>query len=196
MLKKNQLLNKLNLFYIPLVILTILSLGIFWKSETNEIFRLGIGLLTIFSLWRVYVRDKSPLVYLIIFLDTSLLFKFVANQALIQVSIISVVATFVLIISLFIYHHLDVFENINMSLIGFASLASLMVAEIFFILTFFPIEPESKAILIVLFAWLIDEIMANFKLRTLNRGFLVTVVTIFFVIFGTLAITFPFKIGF
>lgn len=196
MLENKAILGKINFIYLGLASLVVISLYFFWMGETSELFRLGIALLALFSLWRLYLNDKSPLVYLIVFIDMVILFKYVAAQALISASIIGIITTFVLIFLLFIYHHQEIFHKERSALIGYASLAALMVAEVFFVLTFFPIEVKGKAILAVLFIWLIDEVIANFKLEKLNRGFIISVITIFLVIFGTLALTFPFKIGF
>ncbi len=189
-----QNLPKILLFNIALFCLSLVGIVFFFKTETNLIFRWGILLLLLFSAWRVYLKDTSPILFVIGFINIALLFNFHAFSNNSANAAISVIGVFVMVLFLFSYHHLkSSFPKPTLAI--YAGLLGLSVSELFYILTFFPIEAKNKAILIVLFLWIYDEFVVGFESKSLSKGFAILITAIFTIIFVTLALTFPYKLG-
>jgi hypothetical protein len=187
--------NKTTVFNFILIVLAVIGMTGFWLTETSQIFRWGIFALLIFSLWRVYLKDTSPILFVVGFINTTLLFSLDLFQNKSLNSFLSVLGIFIMMIFLFNYHHLKSKLENKSFLSVYSSLLGLMVGELFFVLTFFPIEAKNKAILIVLFLWIYDEFVVGFEAKTLSFGFTLLMSAIFILIFVSLALTFPFNLG-
>lgn len=188
-------LNKTLLFNILLTILSVFGIVFFFRTETNIFFRWGVLILLLFSAWRIYLRDSSPVLFLVGFINITLLFNFSLFNSNTINSLASLVLVFIIVVFLFRYHHIRSDFKLGNTLRIYSGLLGLIVTELFYVLTFFPIEAKNKAILIVLFFWIYDEFVVGYEFKSLSRGFAILITTIFTIIFVTLALTFPYKLG-
>jgi hypothetical protein len=193
---KRPLISKANLDTLILALLGLAGLYELLIIEQNIFFKIGIIALFLFSLWRIYYQDSGPILYLITFILLTILFRLTSIQATFQASVINIIIAFILIVFLFSYRHRDIFGNLDYKFWGYGCMLAFLVSEIFLILTFFPIEIKSKSILIVLFIWIYDEVIIEYKLKKLPNRFIILIMFIFSLVFTVLTLTFPFKIGF
>jgi hypothetical protein len=187
--------NNVYIFDAILILLVGASSLYFWLTEPSQFFKIAIGLLLLFSLWKLYKLDNSPLLFVSGFVMSTILFR-LASDGVIP-SVIAAIVLFATIIFLFDYRQIRkmTIHPVNQFFSIYNSLLGLLIAELYYVLTYFPIEAKNKAMLVVLFLWLYDECIESFEDGRLNRQFILVVSAIFGILFLTLVLTFPFQPG-
>lgn len=181
------------------VLLAGFGIYVFWTFEPSTILRFGIALLLIFSLWRIIQKDNAPALFLIGFVDTTVLFRIIDGQLTFTLSPnIAAIVLFCIVLFLFAYRHVRFSHHhfVTQLFSIYNSLLALLIGELFFILTFFNIDAKNKAILIVLWLWLYDELIEGLEENRLTQRFVLTTTSLFAILFIGISLTFTFITGF
>ena len=170
----------------------------FWSTEQSVFMRAGIGILLLFSLWKLLHKDNAPALFLIGFIDATVLFRTTSDQMPFTLSHqLAAILIFGIFLFLFAYRHAR-FRHQHFVVRLFSlynSLLAVLIGELFFVLTFFSIEAKNKAILLVLWLWLYDECIENLEENKLTRQTVVTSAVLFAILFIGISLTFTFEAG-
>lgn len=193
--------NNTKSIILDICIASIALMGIigFWATEQNQFMRVGIGVLLVFSLWKLIRKDNAPALFLIGFIDATVLFRSTSGQLPFTFSNqVAAVCIFVIVLFLFAYRHARFRHHHFIARLFslYNSLLALLVGELFFILTFFSIEAKNKAILLVLWLWFYDECIESLEENKLTRQTAVTSAILFAILFIGISLTFTFEVGF
>ena len=170
----------------------------FWSTEQNDFMRIGIGALLIFSAWKLIRKDNAPALFLIGFIDATVLFRSTTGQMPFTFSNqVAAILIFGIVLFLFAYRHarFDHHHFVSRLFSLYNSLLALLVGELFFVLTFFSIEAKNKAILLVLWLWFYDECIESLEEHTLTQQTIMTSAVLFTILFIGISLTFTFEAG-
>lgn len=175
-------------------LISIVSIIFFYAIETNRFFEIAIAIILAYSLWQLFKKDNSPFLFVIGFIINSVLFYY-SEIKTINITSASILI-FAVILFLFSYRHKKITHIVKPKIIFniYTILLGMLVAELFYILTFFEIASKNKAILVILFMWFYDEIYESYEQGKLTKKFTASVSLIFLVVFIILSLTFPFKL--
>ena len=192
--KKPFSLKQFHIFDIILGLLAIISIYGFWVVETNNFFKIIISILLVISIIMVLAKHNGSILFVVGFIASSVLYRAI-ELGYISNAIASLIIFFIAVF-LFYYRNITSFPKFSVKKIFsvYNSLIGLLIAELFVVLSYFPIEAKNKAILIILFIWLYDEIIERNSTNELSRKYAITVSVIFSIILIIISLTFPFKL--
>lgn len=182
---------------ISLAILTVLGLIGFWLTQSNILLKITITILLLFSFWRLLKKDNASILLVVGFIDTSVLFQLSTSKVIVNNSLATGLI-FAVILFLFAYRHArQNHQHFIARLFSvYNSLLALLISELFFILTFFQIDSKNKAILVVLWLWLYDELIESVEEGKLTKEFARLITILFATLFIAISLTFNFVLGF
>lgn len=181
-----------------MAIIAVMGIIGFWSTEQNGFMRIGIGALLLFSLWRLVRKDNAPALFLIGFIDATVLFRSTTGQMPYTLSNqVAAVLIFAIVLFLFAYRHARFRHHhfVTRLFSLYNSLLALLVGELFFVLTFFSIEAKNKAILLVLWLWFYDECIESLEENKLTPQTAMTSALLFALLFIGISLTFTFEMG-
>lgn len=182
-----------------MAIIAVLGIIGFWTTEQSSFMRIGIAVLLLFSLWKLVRKDNAPALFLIGFIDATVLFRSTTGQLPITFSHqVAAILIFIIVLFLFAYRHARFRHHhfVTRLFSLYNSLLALLVGELFFVLTFFSIDSKNKAILLVLWLWFYDECIESLEENKLSPQTVMTSALLFALLFIGISLTFTFETGF
>lgn len=191
MLQKNP---KIKILDLVLIAISLVGIILFWYLEKNIIFQTAIIILLLFAGYRIGKGDNGPVLYIVGFIVSAVLFNLSESQKLIDTGV-TALFIFSLVIFLFYYRHARTSHEHSFSQIFsiYNVLLGLLVAEIYSVLVFFLIDPKNKSIIIILFLWIFDEIVELFESKNLTKKAATILIIIFILLLTVVLLTSPFK---
>lgn len=187
---------KISFLDAALFLLAVGGLVGFWLTQPNIFLSISITLLILFSFWRLKKHDNAPMLFVVGFVNSSILFGLSSGGNRLM-NIISAGAIFGIVLFLFAYRHARFSHRhfINQLFSTYNSLLALQVGELFFVLTYFQVDPKNKAIIIVLWLWIYDEIIEAIEENKMSKKLAGYLALIFAVLFGAVLATINFEPG-
>ncbi|KKP88736.1 MAG: hypothetical protein UR93_C0009G0024 [Berkelbacteria bacterium GW2011_GWA2_35_9] len=174
----------------------IIALAYYYFITSNEFtyFHLTITLALIFSIYRAIVKHNEYLVFVGMFLIFDAFFISLA-----RITLVNSFSSLILAGLVFFFTTVLNEQYIKNKLLqakdfwAFNWLLILLTLELFFTLSFFPVNTFNKAILLTIFYWFYTEAMRARIETRFNRKFMIYLTIVFVIVFSLLVFSIPFE---
>lgn len=175
-------------------LLVIAAFIFFLVSEEFTFLHLIIFLVLIFSFYKAYKGEDEFLVFVGMFLVFQAFFGAITRISLLNGISSILLAIFILyFLTLLNKDHIQTGELRPKDFWAFSWLLILLVLELFFTLSFFPVNNANKAILLTIFFWFYAEAMRARIETRFSRQFMIYLTVVFVIIFSLLVFSIPFE---